>query len=211
MTIPSRKQITCDNCNSVLTYDPSKIPVGRVTGKCKKCGGKIIINNIPVTAKRNPPSLKPIPSTRVCPNCKSKISISSETCDKCGIIIERYLGRQSRKKTKKSVKKTGTTESIKGVGFLAGGIEGIITGVGCLIPLGILLSCTGIGAIIGIPMILGGFLAPFMRSISGLSAITGKCPYCSHEIITKSSKAGINCDACKKRIVIRNKRFIKVE
>ena len=177
MTTQARKKITCDSCQSILTYDPSKLPEGRVKGICKKCGEKIIINNVAVAAKRATPSLGPKPSAQVCPNCKSKISDSSEICEKCGVNIKRYLKSQSRRKSKKTVEKTGTTKSMKGVGVLAGGIEGVMMGVGCLIPLGILLSCTGIGAIIGIPMILGGILAPFMQSISGLSAIAGKCPY----------------------------------
>ena len=55
--------------------------------------------------------------------------------------------------------KFSETTSAKGEGLATGCAAGVMTS-GCLIVAGGLLCLTGIGAIIGIPMILGGFSLP---------------------------------------------------
>jgi DNA-directed RNA polymerase subunit RPC12/RpoP len=82
---------------------------------------------------------------------------------------------------------------------------------GCLIVAGGLLCLTGIGAIIGIPMILGGLLAPFLGPVLRLTHIKGKCPYCETNVTAQSTALGVTCPACNKRIVIRQKRFYRID
>jgi DNA-directed RNA polymerase subunit RPC12/RpoP len=102
------------------------------------------------------------------------------------------------------------TTSAKGEGLATGCLAGAMTS-GCLIVAGGLLCLTGIGAIIGIPMILGGLLAPFLGPVLGLTNIKGKCPYCETNVTAQSRALGVTCPACKKRIVIREKRFYGID
>ena len=77
-----------------------------------------------------------------------------------------------------------------------------------------------VGALIGIPIILGG-LRLMVISVKGMAwganpdaFFEGNCPHCGYEKLKSSEYAdnpGINCPACAKRIVIRDKRFIKVD
>jgi len=80
-----------------------------------------------------------------------------------------------------------------------------------LITIGGLLCLTGIGAILGIPMIIAGLLSPFAGALLGLSSIKGPCPYCGHEVSCSSKTPGVTCPACKKRIIVKEKKFYKVD
>ena len=106
--------------------------------------------------------------------------------------------------------KFNETTSAKGEGVATGCAAGAMTS-GCLIVAGGLLCLTGIGAIIGIPMILAGLLAPFLGPVIGLTNIRGKCPYCEISVKALSRDVGVTCPACKKRIVIRQRRFYKID
>jgi DNA-directed RNA polymerase subunit RPC12/RpoP len=99
-------------------------------------------------------------------------------------------------------------DKVKGAasGFAGGGCIAIIFGV-----VGLILCCTGIGAIIGIPLIFGAIFAPFLGAGMGLSTIKGPCPFCGYQLTAQPTDPGINCPACKKRVVIRDKKFIGVE
>ena len=69
---------------------------------------------------------------------------------------------------------------------------------GSLIIIGILLCCTGIGAIIGIPMIFAGFLAPILGPLLGLGAIKGDCPWCGNSVVRFSFSKGFDCPGVQK-------------
>ena len=73
---------------------------------------------------------------------------------------------------------TRATGEGMGMGCLAGGATS-----GCLIVMGGLLCLTGIGAIIGIPLILGGLLAPFLAPLVTMGSLKGPCPYCGTQAI----------------------------
>lgn len=86
-----------------------------------------------------------------------------------------------------------------------GGCMGVV-----LVIVGVLLCCTVIGAIIGIPLILVGIGSPLIGMGTGLADIIGKCPYCGTEVRANKLNKGKTCPACKKRFVVRNKQFIPV-
>ena len=89
-----------------------------------------------------------------------------------------------------------------GVGCLTGPMTGFI-----LIVIGAMVSFTGIGLIMGIPLILIGIAYPFI----GRSLIKGPCPYCGSAMSAFGFKKGITCLACKERIVIRDGKFFRAE
>ncbi len=102
------------------------------------------------------------------------------------------------------------TKSDKGIGILLGGVAGWVMAL-MLISIGGILCLTGIGAIIGIPMILGGLMTPFIGIWIGATSIKGLCPYCGYEVSCSSKIPGINCPSCNKRIIIREKKFYKID
>jgi hypothetical protein len=104
---------------------------------------------------------------------------------------------------------------------------------GCLIVVGILLSLTGIGAIIGIPMILIAGITMWLDATSNSlkqtsdildtatkkmqaenakyavlkNSLKGNCPYCDYENICPPATPGLDCPACNQRIIVRNNSF----
>ena len=137
-----------------------------------------------------------------CPKCRLENPPSAARCY-CGYSF-------GARPTAARGSSTTQARSAKGQGALAGCIAG--WGVsGCLIPLGILLCFTGIGAIVGVPMILGGVMAPLLGPLMGLGALKGRCPWCGTGVTSGKSALGFDCPACKKRIVIRGKTFVRID
>jgi DNA-directed RNA polymerase subunit RPC12/RpoP len=83
---------------------------------------------------------------------------------------------------------------------------GILGFLGSLMFLAIPL----IGWVIGIFGIIGslGFLA---NGLSGKGLLKGTCPYCSTEASAMEDQAGFDCKGCKKRILVKDKKFCQVE
>ena len=102
--------------------------------------------------------------------------------------------------------KLAETKKIKGEGIRVGCLTGLMVAF-ILIVIGVMVSLTIIGLIIGIPLILSGIAYPFIAR----SLIKGQCPYCGSEVSALDFKPGVTCRACKKLIVIKNKKFFSVE
>ncbi|MFZ4400579.1 MAG: hypothetical protein ACOYO1_11135 [Bacteroidales bacterium] len=75
--------------------------------------------------------------------------------------------------------------------------------------IGIVLCFTGIGALIGIPLILAGIALPFLNI--GNSKIKGKCPYCNYDVYSFKYEPGVTCPSCRQRILIRHGNYIKFQ
>jgi hypothetical protein len=94
---------------------------------------------------------------------------------------------------------------------------GCLLSTGASMPffIGLLLSLTGIGAILGIPLMLVSVAMFFGAPILGYCVkpptwLSGSCPYCTYpEVKASHNEPGVNCPACKKRIIIRENRFLK--
>lgn len=100
---------------------------------------------------------------------------------------------------------------------LGGPVYAIVIGGLCVV-FGMLLTITVVGAIIGIPMIIGGiiaifvlpFISPFLGLGVGLSSKKGACPVCQNRLRLTSWQKAITCSACKSRLLVRNKQLITV-
>jgi DNA-directed RNA polymerase subunit RPC12/RpoP len=96
-------------------------------------------------------------------------------------------------------------------------VQGLATGIGAgivsatvLAGVGALLCVTGIGAIIGLPMILAGFVSLFMGPVIGLGAMKAPCPWCGTSVKSPGWAKGFRCPACRHQIVVRGKAFLKI-
>ncbi len=105
----------------------------------------------------------------------------------------------------------GFTEvrSDRGTGMAAGCLSGWVFGV-FLIIAGVALTFTGIGAVIGVPLILIGLVLPFIAPFVGLNAVRGPCPYCGAQVRSSRTDAGVTCPVCRHRILIRDGRYYRV-
>jgi hypothetical protein len=95
---------------------------------------------------------------------------------------------------------------------LPGAFTGLLFGmlaVPILAIVGTMLCLTGLGAILGIPMILAAVLAPLLGPMVGLGALKGKCPWCAIAVSSVANKNDFNCHGCGQRISIRHREFVK--
>ena len=95
-------------------------------------------------------------------------------------------------------------------GAFGGLLVGLLT-VPVLIILGTLLCLTGLGAILGVPMIVGAIFAPLLGPMIGLGALKGNCPWCAGRLGVLSSKQSFDCSHCKQRVLIRKGKFVRAE
>ena len=84
--------------------------------------------------------------------------------------------------------------------------KSLVTAVFCII-FGFGLCLTGIGLLIGIPMIVYGLISPFTTKGVEMKLLRGKCPYCASDIVVIKTKPGATCRACKGRIIIKGNRL----
>jgi len=145
-----------------------------------------------------------------CNKCGSPVNPKSKKCQRCGTAVETDAKSNSIT-TSGQTADTTQAKSAKVQGVLLG-IATASVGLGCLIPLGIVLCFTGIGALVGIPLILLGLFYSVFEPLKGLGALKGECPWCGMKVLRPEGGAvGVTCQACKKRIVIKNGRFVKIE
>jgi hypothetical protein len=79
-------KFSCNKCGKVYTIDPSKIPSGKKTAKCKVCGGKVYLN-----IKTHKDRIKNSRSVQQkCDKCgyvRNESDYATEgQCPKCGVI-----------------------------------------------------------------------------------------------------------------------------
>ncbi|MGO9340284.1 MAG: hypothetical protein ACLPY1_22540 [Terracidiphilus sp.] len=106
-------------------------------------------------------------------------------------------------------KKTEPEESERAP--MQGAFGGLLFGmlaVPILVIVGTMLCLTGLGAILGIPMILAAVLAPLLGPMIGLGAVKGKCPWCGISVSSVANANDFNCHGCGKRIAIKHRTFV---
>ncbi len=93
-----------------------------------------------------------------------------------------------------------------------GAFSGLLFGllaVPLLVIVGTMLCLTGLGAILGIPMILTAVFAPLLGSLIGMDAHRGKCPWCGAAISNMDSAHHPVCPVCNKEFAVKHHLFIK--
>jgi hypothetical protein len=138
----------------------------------------------------------------VCTRCGSTLSGGVAFCSAC-----RHPARDLTRAFAVSSAASNQAARAKGLGAFAGWIAGGAVAA-CLIVVGFLLCLTGVGMILGIPIILAGFVMPFIGPFLGARALKGACPYCRSVVL--SASRGFNCPVCKRRIVVRGTRFMRI-
>jgi predicted RNA-binding Zn-ribbon protein involved in translation (DUF1610 family) len=92
-------------------------------------------------------------------------------------------------------------------GAFGGLVFGILAVPVLIIP-GALLCLTGLGAFLGIPMIIAGVLAPLLGPMMGLGVLNGNCPWCDASISGLEHSKDFSCPECGKRIAVKHREFM---
>jgi DNA-directed RNA polymerase subunit RPC12/RpoP len=78
-----------------------------------------------------------------------------------------------------------------------------------MIIVGTLLCLTGLGAFLGVPLIVGAVVAPLAGPMIGFGALKGKCPWCGTTVSSILNARGFDCKACNQHVAVQNRKFVK--
>ncbi len=121
-----------------------------------------------------------------CSQCGTSLEMSWTFCPQCGRAAVRDVHplAEHAEHDKSSVP-----------GAFGGLLFGVITAP-VLIIFGTLLCLTGLGAFLGVPMILAGILAPLAGPLFGIGERTVRCPWCNTREITVADSKLHYCPNC---------------
>jgi hypothetical protein len=99
-----------------------------------------------------------------CKQCGEHLADSWNFCARCGAHVVREIAVEPEKSSPEPAPVTGAFSGLA-FGLIAAPIMVIVGGMLCL---------TGLGAFLGVPMIIGGILAPLAGPLFGMGAAKGK-------------------------------------
>jgi DNA-directed RNA polymerase subunit RPC12/RpoP len=134
----------------------------------------------------------------VCPACAAPVTASWRFCPHCGAAVPAAPPQPQERE------KAPWRNAFGGLAF------GVIAAP-IMIIVGVMLCLTGLGAILGVPLIIGGVLAPLAGPMIGLGELKGQCPWCGAAVSSIVNKPGFPCHACNRRIEIRKRKFVRGE
>ena len=133
---------------------------------------------------------------RLCTKCNARLSAPWRFCPSCGNEAPQEslpLAEPERPPVKNAY---------------SGLLFGLIISPMCII-VGTMLCLTGLGAFLGIPVIIAGILAPLLGPMIGIGEPRGKCPWCGAALDNVVNTPAFDCHACNGRIAMKNQRFVK--
>ena len=134
-----------------------------------------------------------------CNKCGTPLQISWTFCPKCGLAVSREIHSHAE---------PAEHEKSSVPGAFGGLLFGVIAAP-VLIVLGTLLCLTGLGAILGVPMILVAILAPLAGPLLGIGEHKVRCPSCNTRMITVADSRMHFCPACDKEFALDEHHMAK--
>jgi len=135
-----------------------------------------------------------------CSKCSARLESSWKFCPHCGAVSMRQATETTQLQPVKEKAPVKSAFSGLLLGFLAAPVLIIYGGMICL---------TGLGIVLGVPMIIAGVCAPLLGSLMGINALKGKCPWCGSSVGSVAIFDRFSCPACSKRIVVRKSELIR--
>jgi len=132
-----------------------------------------------------------------CQKCGAVLSSPWTFCPACGTKVQPHQQSAQPEHEKAPVK-----YAFSGLMF------GLIVAPMCLI-VGGMLCCTGLGAFLGIPVIIAGILAPLIGPMVSMGEPRGKCPWCGTELTDIVSSPAFECHVCKGKVLLQDSKFVK--
>ena len=135
--------------------------------------------------------------TELCTKCGAHLSLPWHFCPLCGAEVPPPV-QESPEEPEKAPMSSG----------FSGLFLGVIVTPMCII-VGTMLCLTGLGAFLGVPMIIGGILAPILGPMIVIGEPKGKCPWCGTKVSNVFNASSFECHECGKTIVTEKRHFIK--
>jgi hypothetical protein len=121
-----------------------------------------------------------------CSNCATPLTPLWIFCPHCGTAVPH------------ETQNAAPPEHVPARGAFGGLIYGVIAAP-ILIVAGIMISLTGWGIFLGVPVIVLGILAPLAGPLFGMGEHKGKCPACGTTVITTGDGKVHDCPTCSER------------
>ena len=131
-----------------------------------------------------------------CTKCGAHLTAGWKFCPNCGAAVAPDIQPEAP-----PVEKAPVKEAFSGL-YL-----GAVVGPAMLITGG-MLCLTGLGAFLGVPLIIGGILAPLAGPLVGMTSLKGNCPSCGAPVSSLNAKGSFACEACGKRIAVQDHHFV---
>ncbi len=134
-----------------------------------------------------------------CTKCGLTLSLPWSFCPHCGLAIthETRVDLPPQERSRSSMP-----------GAFGGLLLGVIAAP-VLIIVGTLLCLTGLGAILGVPMILFGVVAPLAGPLIGIGERKCKCPECGTRIISVVDGKMHYCPTCDKEFALGDHQLVQ--
>ena len=139
-----------------------------------------------------------------CSKCGAQMTATWKFCPHCGTAT----------KEAPPVAVPAPGEALTERAPVRGAFGGLLFGmlaVPILAIVGTMLCLTGLGAILGVPMIVAAILAPVLGPMIGIGALNGNCPWCGVRIHSLITGPEFYCHACSKKIAVKNRQFHRAE
>ena len=127
-----------------------------------------------------------------CSKCGTQLALAWDFCPHCGQAVTHELQQSSPAPEPEKSSMSGAF----------GGLYFGLIAVPILIILGGLLCLTGLGAILGIPLIIVAILSPLLGPLIGIGEHKGKCPSCGTRVISVDDGQNHYCPACDKEFAV---------
>lgn len=124
--------------------------------------------------------------------CGTSLETSWSFCPKCGVAVPREAQPPAA---------PAEHEKSSVPGAFGGLLFGVIAAP-ILLIVGIMLCLTGLGAFLGVPMIIGAIFAPLAGPMLGLGEHKVRCPYCNTREITFADNQLHYCPNCDKEFAV---------
>ena len=132
-----------------------------------------------------------------CPKCTAHLSKLWGFCPTCGTKIQPQVHSTPPESEQAPVKHA-----------FSGLLFGLIVAPMCII-VGGMLCCTILGAVLGIPVIIAGILAPLIGPMVGIGEPRGNCPWCGTELNDIVNSPAFACHSCQGKVLLQDSKFVK--
>lgn len=134
-----------------------------------------------------------------CKKCGASLGLTWTFCPHCGLPVAQGVPpRMASAEHEKS--------SLPGA--FGGLLLGVITAPVLLI-FGTLLCLTGLGAILGVPMIIAAFLAPLAGPLFGIGEHEVRCPSCDTRMVTVADDKLHYCPTCETEFAVGDHEVVR--
>ena len=134
-----------------------------------------------------------------CTKCGTLLEMPWSFCPRCGTAVSRGARQHAAR---------AAHEKSSVPGAFGGLLFGVIIAP-VLIILGTLLCLTGLGAFLGVPLILLAIIAPLVGPLIALGEHKVRCPYCNTREITVADGKLHFCPNCDREFALGEHQVVK--